>query len=74
MVSDLYLVHSFQIKKMKNKSKLILKSTFVVAQTNSFAVLRMDPEPELDSDTPPPDWLMYLMLMVVVLIMFGKIK
>ena len=59
---------------MKIKKKIILASFSLVAETKTFAVLRMDPEPELESDTPTPDWLIYLFMMVVVLIIFGKIK
>jgi hypothetical protein len=58
----------------KNKKYYFAYSVATV-QTTTYAGIRWEPEPtDDDGSDGVPDWVAYLVLMVVVLIMFGKLK
>jgi hypothetical protein len=58
---------------MKNK-KVKLIYPFALVQTQTYAGIRWEPEPTDEDDSGVPDWVAYLLLMFVVLIIFGKTK
>jgi hypothetical protein len=63
---------------MANK-KYYLVYPIATIQTVTYAGIRWEPEPEPDDDYNGeggglPDWAVYLVLMVVILMIFGKLK
>lgn len=59
---------------MEKNRKFFIVSPFIVVQTTTSAGIRWEPEPSDDDGEGVPDWIAYLLLMIVVLIMAGKFK
>jgi hypothetical protein len=58
---------------MKNKI-FYIASSYAVVQTATHAGIRWEPEPADDDGEGVPDWIAYLVLMFVVLMIAGKFK
>ena len=56
-----------------NKRYAIGAPTTLFASTTT-AGIRWEPEPDLDDGEGTPDWLAFIFLLIVVLMVFGKIK
>jgi hypothetical protein len=56
-----------------NKRYAIAAPTTLFAST-TIASVRWEPEPDLDDGEGTPDWLAFIFLLIVVLMVFGKIK
>jgi len=60
---------------MKKNKKYYLAYSVAAVQTTTYAGIRWEPEPpDDDGGDGVPDWLAYLVLMFVVLMIFGKLK
>lgn len=59
---------------MTTNKKYFIVYSVASLQTNTFAGIRWEPEPPDEDYEGVPDWVSYLILMVVVLMIFGKIK
>ena len=58
---------------MKNKKYYIVHS-FATMPTTTYAGIRWEQEPTDDDGEGVPDWVAYLVMMFVVLMIFGKFK
>ena len=54
--------------------KFILASPAIAMSGTVMAGIRWEPEPDPDDGDGIPDWLAFILLLIVVLMVFGKFK
>lgn len=58
---------------MMSKKCILAPSTLLIANTVT-AGIRWEPESDMDDGEGIPDWIAFILLIIVVLMVFGKIK